>query len=544
MNKATLLSALFVFLFISFSFAQRANIPMHQERFTAHSGYYSSTAGQTEATLVNTQTIGIAGIPWLNISFTNYNLGENSYILMTSMLDGAAQKHSQITLDQWTGQSAFFNGDFVEVKLFVAPGDQNVFYRVEELTVGDWSVPTESQCGPTDDRIPSNDVRQGRLMNIGCTAWLIPNGKLVTAGHCNAGTLVEFNVPQSLPNGTIQHPGPEHQYSAIASSKVFQDGGVGNDWCVFAVNPNSVTSLMPAVAQGAVYALVQSYATGDSIRITGYGVDNNTPVYNQAQQTHMGPNAGSSGTTMRYRTDTEGGNSGSPVINGVTNVALGVHTHGGCTTSGTGNNNGTSFFHTNFWTAVDQGIPVEMVSFNAAVDVNNVTLSWITATELNNKGFTVERKTKTENSWTALTFVTGNGTTTETKTYNYLDAGLKAGSYIYRLKQIDFDGTMSISKEIEIEVSGISDYSLYQNYPNPFNPSTIIKFRLTEKSFVSLKVYDQLGSEVEVLINGELPAGEQVVEFSTAGKNLASGIYFYQLTTDKKSDIRKMMLMK
>ncbi|MDZ7622921.1 MAG: hypothetical protein U5J96_00515 [Ignavibacteriaceae bacterium] len=91
----------------------------------------------------------------------------------------------------------------------------------------------------------------------------------------------------------------------------------------------------------------------DSIRITGYGVDGPPPGFgngtrdstNQTQQTHMGPNAASSGTTMRYVTDTQGGNSGSPVIDGLTNVAVGVHTHGGCSSSG-GNNNGTSTFHT------------------------------------------------------------------------------------------------------------------------------------------------------------------------------------------------------
>jgi V8-like Glu-specific endopeptidase len=549
MNKATLLfkslSLIILFLFSTINiFAQRAEIPMHTERIAVHSGYFSGDINSTEAQLAYSQTVGISEVPWLHIHFANYNLGSASYITITSQLDGAAQIHNQITLEQWEGLSAYFNGDYVDIKLYVAPQDQNVFFRIEEITVGEWNGQTDSQCGPTDDRIESNDPRAGRLMNLGCTTWLIPNGKMVTAGHCISGTIVQFNVPLSLPNGTIQHPGPEDQYSVITASRVFQDAGVGNDWGVFAVNPNTVTTLMPSVAQGSVYFLQQNYAIGDSIRITGYGVDNNTPIYNQAQQTHIGPNAGSSGTTMRYRTDTEGGNSGSPIIHGVTDVALGVHSHGGCTTAGTGNNNGTSFFHTNFWNAVDQGIPVELTALNAAVDYNSVTITWTTATELNNKGFSVERKLKYENSWNELGFVAGNGTTTNIHNYFFIDAGIDANTYIYRLKQIDFDGTMSYSSEVEVEVTGISDYSLYQNYPNPFNPATTIKFRLAEKSFVTLKVYDQLGSEVDVLLNGELPAGEQIVQFNTEGKNLASGIYFYQLTTDKKSDVRKMILMK
>jgi hypothetical protein len=118
---------------------------------------------------------------------------------------------------------------------------------------------------------------------------------------------------------------------------------------------------MPKQAQNAYWPLVQDLGP-DSIRITGYGVDDGTA--NQTQQTHIGPNAGSSGTTMRYVTDTEGGNSGSPVIDGLTNSAVGVHTHGGCSVSG-GNNNGTSTFHAAFWAAVDQGAggcPVELPS--------------------------------------------------------------------------------------------------------------------------------------------------------------------------------------
>src|SRR5690606_40921165 len=65
-------------------------------------------------------------------------------------------------------------------------------------------------------------------------------------------------------------------------------------------------------------------------------------------------NAGSSGTTMRYQVDTTGGNSGSPVIDEATGEAVGVHTHGGCTTAGTGSNSGTSLFNTAFWAAVGE----------------------------------------------------------------------------------------------------------------------------------------------------------------------------------------------
>lgn len=79
------------------------------------------------------------------------------------------------------------------------------------------------------------------------------------------------------------------------------------------------------------------------------------------------------------------------------------------------------------------------------------------------------------------------------------------------------------------------DFVLYQNYPNPFNPSTRISFQISDFGFVSLKVYDILGNEIAVLVNGNLAAGKYEVEFninSVENRDLTSGIYFYQLTQE------------
>jgi hypothetical protein len=198
---------------------------------------------------------------------------------------------------------------------------------------------------------------------------------------------MEFNVPMSTTGGTIQHPGPEDQYAVDASTINGVNGGIGNDWGVFQVFNNSITGLHPIVAQGDAFTVVQNLLP-DSIRITGYGVDSTPPSYNQVQQTNVGPNAGSSGTTMRYRTDTEGGNSGSPVIDEATNTAVGVHTHGGCTTTG-GNNNGTSTFHPAFWDAIIAGRhnpnpPVECSAYSDYTTPTSMMLTWTDPTQLVN----------------------------------------------------------------------------------------------------------------------------------------------------------------
>jgi hypothetical protein len=83
---------------------------------------------------------------------------------------------------------------------------------------------------------------------------------------------------------------------------------------------------------------------------------------------------------------------------------------------------------------------------------------------------------------------------------------------------------------------------LSQNYPNPFNPTTNIKFQITNNKFVILKVYDNLGKEVRTLVQQELKAGYYIVNFNA--ENLPSGVYFYKLTADGFSDVKKMALIK
>jgi V8-like Glu-specific endopeptidase len=549
----TPLQPFFVFLALSSivlftnNFAQTAPLQYYIQSYQLESGVFDGDKTlENKPVEVFSSVVELHSVPWMQLHFSDSHLGDGSYIIIKSLYDDLWQKLDAISLEQWNNYSAFFNGNAIEIKLFLAPTDQQVFINIDKIIVGEWyqEDPSFSICGPTDDRIASNQPATARLLSVGCTTWIIPNGKFATAGHCldgSSSTVVEFNVPLSLPNGTLQHPGPEDQYSVNVSTKIFTNGGIGNDWGVFEVYPNSITGLMPKQAQNAYWPLVQDLGP-DSIRITGYGVDSGTA--NQTQQTHVGPNAGSSGTTMRYRTDTEGGNSGSPVIDALTNTAVGVHTHGGCTSSG-GNNSGTSTFHTAFWAAVDEGnVPVELSSFNASVVDGVVELSWITATETNNQGFEIQKSYGGD--FESVDFVDGNGTTTEPNAYSYSDKNLSVGTCVYRLKQIDFDGTFSYSKTIEVEIASPSSFALEQNFPNPFNPSTVINYQLPFGNNVTLKVYDILGNEVAVLVDEYKPAGEYEVEFGVSSgiSELVSGIYFYQLRAGDFIQTKKMLLVK
>ncbi|HEY5533328.1 MAG TPA: T9SS type A sorting domain-containing protein [Ignavibacteria bacterium] len=89
-----------------------------------------------------------------------------------------------------------------------------------------------------------------------------------------------------------------------------------------------------------------------------------------------------------------------------------------------------------------------------------------------------------------------------------------------------------------------SEFKLNQNYPNPFNPSTNISYSIKENTFVTLKVYNLLGKEIETLVNENKPAGNYDAVFSTDGKSISTGIYFYKLTAGNFTETRKMTVLK
>ena len=105
----------------------------------------------------------------------------------------------------------------------------------------------------------------------------------------------------------------------------------------------------------------------------------------------------------------------------------------------------------------------------------------------------------------------------------------------------------SITRGDLIEVRNIStvvpkNFLLYQNYPNPFNPATTIKFDVKQSGVVRLVVYDMLGRQIDVLVNENFRPGSYEVSFSSS--KLASGVYFYEMTSGEYKDIRKMILLK
>jgi hypothetical protein len=188
------------------------------------------------------------------------------------------------------------------------------------------------------------------------------------------------------------------------------------------------------------------------------------------------------------------------------------------------------------------GTPVEFSAFNVKAIEKSVVLEWTTSSEKNNSGFEVQKKSGSSDFIT-IGFVPGNGTTTENHFYSFIDDSRNlSGKIIYRLKQVDYDGSFSYSDEKEIVLTTPGEFTMEQNYPNPFNPKTTIRFHLPEKEMVTFRIYNVLGQEVYALINKDFNAGTNEIIFDAS--DVPSGVYFYELKGNGFNGIKKMNILK
>jgi hypothetical protein len=191
-------------------------------------------------------------------------------------------------------------------------------------------------------------------------------------------------------------------------------------------------------------------------------------------------------------------------------------------------------------------VPIQLASFSAQPGPvsSMVILRWSTLTETNNYGFEVQRKRTGVADFTALpnSLIPGHGTTLQPQHYTFTDVGVTPGHWLYRLKQIDLDGSAHYTDDVSVDVltdvkeeSLPTTFALEQNYPNPFNPTTTIKYDVAgvrgQPSVVSLKIFDVLGREVSVLVNERKEPGSYTVTFDASA--LTSGVYFYRLQASR-----------
>ncbi len=185
--------------------------------------------------------------------------------------------------------------------------------------------------------------------------------------------------------------------------------------------------------------------------------------------------------------------------------------------------------------------PVEFVSFTSVVSGSDVSLNWETASETNNAGFEVQ--VKAGESWNALGFVEGHGTTTEVQTYGFNAGDMGVGTHSFRLKQIDFDGAFEYSAELEVAVETPGSHVLSAAYPNPFNPQSNFTLAVAQDQNVTAELFNTLGQRVAVLFDGTVEA-DQTQTLTIDGAGLASGMYVVRVNGERFNDALTVTLLK
>ena len=204
-------------------------------------------------------------------------------------------------------------------------------------------------------------------------------------------------------------------------------------------------------------------------------------------------------------------------------------------------------------------LSITLVSFEAEEKNGIVLLKWITESETENAGFIVEKlrydekETNLEtwervSDYTADSTLTGHGTTAENHLYQFTDKNVRAGcTYHYRLGDANFDNTITWHEPLEITLKGqmalIPEvFGIQSVYPNPFNPKLTIRYGLTNEAQTTVKILNLRGQIVSILENTLQQAGSYGLQWQA--DTFPSGIYFIQVISGEKRDLRKVLLVK
>ncbi len=464
------------------------------------------------------------GTTWVNMTPTN--AGATNYTVdafdattawVTGTIGGSADVSIWKTTDGGTTWVSQYNnptgfGD----ALRMLNANEGVYYGdPDPYPSTNWEILTTTNGGTNWTRVPLANFPPADSVNgeygAACSMDIFGNNVWFSAYSGVAGT--QPRIYKSTNKGM----------NWTVSSFPQNQGSSGSNYVAFADANNGIVVCL----DGTVASTTDGGATWTTSFVTGvaFRFATNVPGYGNTYVT-----VGSSGVS-HFTSDN--GATWNTLVTGTTNTLYHVDaTSNYCWAVG---NSGTIL-------RLDGTVlPVELTSFTATSQNQQVTLNWATATEINNNGFEIQRSSA-NSEFVTVGFVKGAGTITTQQEYSYTDKNLQNGIYSYRLKQIDFNGAYEYSKSIEVEVRSLDNYSLEQNYPNPFNPSTKIGYVLSAKTNVKIVVMNAIGEQVAILVDQTQEQGYHQLDFNAS--NLPSGIYFYSLQTENYSETKKMLLMK
>jgi len=191
-------------------------------------------------------------------------------------------------------------------------------------------------------------------------------------------------------------------------------------------------------------------------------------------------------------------------------------------------------------------LPVELANFEATRLDNRIRLSWRTASEQNNARFEIQRKTGHSSSWQQVGTREGAGTTTELQRYQFTDENLpfETERFSYRLKQVNTDGTTTLSSSVQVEIGAPEQVELRAPFPNPATGRVTVRYAIPENledQRMRLVLYDVLGRRVRTIASGEDPGRNEI---SHRISRLSTGTYFLRLTAGEKRKTKRFTVIR
>ena len=190
-------------------------------------------------------------------------------------------------------------------------------------------------------------------------------------------------------------------------------------------------------------------------------------------------------------------------------------------------------------------IPVELASFGGWSTDARALLRWRTASETNNAGFDIHHRVDSDPVWRTLGFVESNvasGTTSEPQSYRFRTTPLSAGVHHFRLRQVDLDGTASLTDPISVSIRLTEAFRLPLPSPHPVSGPATVTFAVDQNTEADLALYNLLGQRVVTLHRGPVPAHvEQTLILDTSG--LATGRYILRLQAGSRMKTRPITVV-
>ena len=188
-------------------------------------------------------------------------------------------------------------------------------------------------------------------------------------------------------------------------------------------------------------------------------------------------------------------------------------------------------------------LPVELAAFTASLDGTTAVLEWKTSSETNNVGFEVQHQSPDASGYARLGFVEGAGSTSEPQSYRFRTEDLVPGPHQFRLRQVDTDGSTSLSDPVSVEMRAEQTLALRATGPNPVRQATQLTFTVKQSGPVEMVLYNILGQRVKRLYDREATTGKRY-SVDVIAEDLSSGTYFARLRAPSGTKTQRIVVVR